>query len=105
MNEDLPDCPFCRPDGFPFENDMAYAHQDKYPANPAHLLIIPKCHLLEQAKKLGIHGGSAFKTISGSGRPNILNHTIDTNPHLMQDEHEELFYSLDRTTTHHANFH
>lgn len=36
--------------------------------------------LLEQAKKLGIHGGSAFKAIAGFGRHGVL--------------HEEHFFEL-----------
>ena len=41
--------------------------------------------LLEQAKKLGIHGGSAFRAIAGFGRHGIL--------------HEEHFFELAADTT------
>jgi diadenosine tetraphosphate (Ap4A) HIT family hydrolase len=47
MNDDLPNCPFCRPDGILLENDLAYAKPDKYPVNPGHLLIIPKRHIAD----------------------------------------------------------
>ena len=98
MNEKLTNCPFCRPTASCLKTLWPMPNRNHH-----HTLVYE--WLLEQAKKLGIHGGSAFKTISGFGRPNILNYTIDTNPRLMQDEHEELFYNLDRTTTHHVNFH
>ncbi len=41
--------------------------------------------LLEQAKKMGIHGGSAFRAIAGFGRHGIL--------------HEEHFFELAADTT------
>jgi diadenosine tetraphosphate (Ap4A) HIT family hydrolase len=47
MNEGTQNCPFCRPDGNLFENDLAYVHPDKYPVNPGHLLIIPKRHVAD----------------------------------------------------------
>jgi diadenosine tetraphosphate (Ap4A) HIT family hydrolase len=47
MNEDLPNCPFCHPDGILFENDLVYAKPDKYPVNPGHLLIIPRRHVAD----------------------------------------------------------
>jgi diadenosine tetraphosphate (Ap4A) HIT family hydrolase len=42
MNDDGESCPFCRPDGILFENDLAYAKPDKFPVNPDHLHLIPR---------------------------------------------------------------
>ena len=47
MNEELPNCAFCHPDGILFENDLIYAKPDKYPVNPGHLLVIPKRHIAD----------------------------------------------------------
>ena len=47
MNNRLQNCPFCNPDGILLENDLAYAHPDRYPVNPGHLLIIPKRHVAD----------------------------------------------------------
>lgn len=47
MNADIPNCPFCHPDGILFENELAYAKQDKFPVSPGHLLIIPKRHVAD----------------------------------------------------------
>lgn len=47
MNEDLPNCPFCRPDDILFENELAYVRPDKNPVNPGHLLIIPRRHVAD----------------------------------------------------------
>ena len=44
-----------------------YVHEQR---NHQHILIYE--WLLEQAKTLGIHGGSAFKAIAGFGRHGIL---------------------------------
>jgi PII-like signaling protein len=44
-----------------------YMHEDR---NHHHILAYE--WLLEQAKKLGIHGGSAFKAIAGFGRHGVL---------------------------------
>lgn len=52
-----------------------YMHENR---NHQHTLLYE--WLLEQAKKMGIHGGSAFKAISGFGRHGIL--------------HEEHFFEL-----------
>ena len=52
-----------------------YVHE-----NRIHLHIALFEWLLEQAKKLGIHGGSAFRAIAGFGRHGIL--------------HEEHFFEL-----------
>jgi diadenosine tetraphosphate (Ap4A) HIT family hydrolase len=47
MNHDAQNCPFCRPEGILFENDLAYVKPDKFPVNPGHLLIIPKRHVTD----------------------------------------------------------
>lgn len=47
MNEELTNCPLCRPDGILLESALAYAKPDKYPVNPGHLLIIPKRHVAD----------------------------------------------------------
>lgn len=47
MNKDSQNCPFCRPDGVLFQNDLTYAKPDKYPVNPGHMLIIPKRHVAD----------------------------------------------------------
>jgi uncharacterized protein len=52
-----------------------YVHE-----NRIHLHIALFEWLLEQAKKLGIHGGSAFRAIAGFGRHGLL--------------HEEHFFEL-----------
>jgi len=44
-----------------------YVHENR---NHQHTLVYE--WLLEQAKKLGIHGGSAFKAIAGFGRHGVL---------------------------------
>jgi uncharacterized protein len=44
-----------------------YVHENR---NHHHTLVYE--WLLEQAKKLGIHGGSAFKSIAGFGRHGVL---------------------------------
>ena len=44
-----------------------YVHENR---NHHHTLVYE--WLLDQAKKLGIHGGSAFKAIAGFGRHGIL---------------------------------
>jgi PII-like signaling protein len=44
-----------------------YVHENR---NHHHTLVYE--WLLEQAKKLGIHGGSAFKAIAGYGRHGVL---------------------------------
>lgn len=44
-----------------------YVHENR---NHHHLLVYE--WLLEQAKKMGIHGGSAFKAIAGFGRHGVL---------------------------------
>ena len=44
-----------------------YMHENR---NHHHTLVYE--WLLEQAKKMGIHGGSAFKAIAGFGRHGIL---------------------------------
>jgi PII-like signaling protein len=44
-----------------------YMHENR---NHQHTLVYE--WLLEQAKKLGIHGGSAFKAISGFGRHGVF---------------------------------
>ncbi|MFN3398471.1 MAG: DUF190 domain-containing protein [Sulfurimicrobium sp.] len=44
-----------------------YVHENR---NHHHALVYE--WLLEQAKKLGIHGGSAFKAIAGFGRHGVL---------------------------------
>jgi PII-like signaling protein len=44
-----------------------YVHENR---NHQHILVYE--WLLEQAKKLGIHGGSAFKAIAGFGRHGVL---------------------------------
>ena len=44
-----------------------YVHENR---NHQHILIYE--WLLEQAKKLGIHGGSAFKAIAGFGQHGVL---------------------------------
>ena len=44
-----------------------YVHENR---NNQHILVYE--WLLEQAKKLGIHGGSAFKAIAGFGRHGVL---------------------------------
>lgn len=59
MNNGTQNCPFCHPDSLLFENDLAYACQDKYPVNPGHLLIIPKRHvadffLITEAEKVAL---------------------------------------------------
>src|SRR5215472_9472056 len=52
-----------------------YVHEDR---THRHVALFE--WLLEQAKKLGIHGGSAFRAIAGFGRHGIL--------------HEEHFFEL-----------
>jgi PII-like signaling protein len=52
-----------------------YMHENR---NHQHALVYE--WLLEQAKKMGIHGGSAFKAIAGFGRHGIF--------------HEEHFFEL-----------
>ena len=52
-----------------------YAHENR---KHDHILLYE--WLLEQAKKLGIHGGSAFRAIAGFGRHGVL--------------HEEHFFEL-----------
>ena len=52
-----------------------YVHENR---NHQHILVYE--WLLEQAKNLGIHGGSAFKAIAGFGRHGLL--------------HEDLFFEL-----------
>ena len=52
-----------------------YMHENR---NHQHTLVYE--WLLEQARKMGIHGGSAFKAISGFGRHGIF--------------HEEHFFEL-----------
>ena len=52
-----------------------YVHE-----NRKHRRILLYEYLLEQAKRLGIHGGSAFRAIAGFGRHGIL--------------HEEHFFEL-----------
>ena len=52
-----------------------YVHENR---KHRHLLLYE--FLLEQAKRLGIHGGSAFRAIAGFGRHGIL--------------HEEHFFEL-----------
>ena len=42
------------------------------PENRKHQHILLYEWLLEQAKKLGVHGGSAFRAIAGFGRHGIL---------------------------------
>ena len=44
-----------------------YMHENR---NHHHILVYE--WLLEKAKKLGIHGGSAFKAIAGFGRHGVL---------------------------------
>lgn len=44
-----------------------YVHENR---NHQHTLVYE--WLLEQAKKMGIHGGSAFKAIAGFGRHGVL---------------------------------
>ena len=44
-----------------------YVHENR---NHHHTLVYE--WLLEQAKKLGIHGGSAFKAVAGFGRHGVL---------------------------------
>ena len=44
-----------------------YVHEQR---NHQHILVYE--WLLEQAKSLGIHGGSAFKAIAGFGRHGVL---------------------------------
>ena len=43
MNEKK--CPFCTPDVYILNNDLAYARYDIYPVNDGHLLIIPFRHV------------------------------------------------------------
>ena len=60
--------------------------------------------LLEQAKKLGIHGGSAFRAIAGFGRHGILHEqhffelaadmTVEVEFVVTQEEAEKLFALL-----------
>ena len=40
-------CPFCNPspEDIVLANDLCYARYDKYPASPAHLLLIPYRHV------------------------------------------------------------
>lgn len=40
-------CPFCNPppEEIVLANDLCYAHYDKYPVNPGHLLLIPFRHV------------------------------------------------------------
>jgi PII-like signaling protein len=52
-----------------------YVHENR---KHEHILLYE--WLLEQAKKLGIHGGSAFRSIAGFGRHGVL--------------HEEHFFEL-----------
>jgi uncharacterized protein len=52
-----------------------YVHENR---KHGHILLYD--WLLEQAKKMGIHGGSAFRAIAGYGRHGIL--------------HEERFFEL-----------
>ncbi|MFA5913582.1 MAG: DUF190 domain-containing protein [Burkholderiales bacterium] len=52
-----------------------YVHENR---KHRHLLLYE--WLLEQAKKMGIHGGSAFRAIAGYGRHGVL--------------HEQHFYEL-----------
>lgn len=52
-----------------------YVHENR---NHHHILVYE--WLLEQAKKQGIHGGSAFKAIAGYGRHGVL--------------HEDQFFEL-----------
>jgi PII-like signaling protein len=52
-----------------------YVHENR---NHQHVLVYE--WLLEQAKKIGIHGGSAFKAIAGFGRHGVF--------------HEEHFFEL-----------
>jgi len=52
-----------------------YVHENR---KHRHILLYE--YLLEQAKRLGIHGGSAFRAIAGFGRHGVL--------------HEEHFFEL-----------
>ncbi|ADE12574.1 HIT family protein [Sideroxydans lithotrophicus] len=47
MSDHADNCPFCKPDGILFENELAYAKPDKFPVNPGHLLIIPRRHIAD----------------------------------------------------------
>ncbi|OYW25639.1 MAG: hypothetical protein B7Z49_00870 [Hydrogenophilales bacterium 12-63-5] len=41
------DCPFCQPIDIVFENELAFAIRDRYPASPGHLLILPRRHVAD----------------------------------------------------------
>ena len=43
MNDN--NCPFCTPNVYVLNNDLAYVRYDKYPVNDGHLLVIPFRHV------------------------------------------------------------
>lgn len=78
-----------------------YVHESR---NHHHILIYE--WLLEQAKQMGIHGGSAFKAIAGFGRHGVLHedHFFELAGDLpvevvfmLSDEEAEQFLELIRT--------
>ncbi|MGC2456656.1 MAG: HIT family protein [Gallionellaceae bacterium] len=81
MNEGLQNCPFCRPAGILFENDLAYSHPDKHPVNPGHLLIIPKRHVAD------------FFLTTGAEKVALLS-LLDEAKHYLDGKHAPAGYNV-----------